>query len=322
VLLDRSSDVSVLRAYRTQLGVVLAVSLLVAAALGFGVARRGLAPLGALAARMHAIDERSLDRRVGTAGAPAEVLDVAASMDSMLQRLDDAFRALTESSSELAHELRTPLHLLRQHAEVALSRTRTPEEYREVLRSSIEEIDGLRRMVDDILFLARAEDPRSTIRPTSLPVAVELEEVADYLGALAGERGLELDVAAPPGLAIVADRTLLRRALVNLVGNSIDHTPRGGRVRLVGREDADAVILEVHDTGHGIPPDLLPRLFDRHTRGQSPDPSAIAGSGLGLPIVRSILKLHGGTAAIESTLGQGTTVALRFPRPNPLPSTR
>ena len=205
-----------------------------------------------------------------------------------------------------------PLHVLRQQAEVALARARTPEDYRDVLGSNLEELERLRRMVDDILFLARAEDPRARIQRGRLYVAAECAAVVSFLDALSSERGVGLSIDVPTDLTMSADCMLVRRALVNVVTNAIRHTAPGGRVTLRAIAADLAVAIEVQDTGTGIPIDVLPRVFDRYFRL----PGAVRdddGTGLGLAIVRGIMQLHGGTAAMQSSLGKGTCVVLRFP---------
>lgn len=313
VLLDRSKDEGVLRDYRARLAFVLGASLLASGLLGYGIARRGLRPLATLRDRMTRVTARSLDQRLGARHAPAEIEALVSSFDAMLDRLEAAFRALSELSAELAHELRTPLHVLRQQSEVALGRARSAEEYRGILVSSLEELDRLGRMADDILFLARTEDPRASIDRQPLVIAAEFADVAEYLDAVAAEAGVTLEVEAPSHLRVLADRTLLRRALVNVVTNALRHTPPGGRVRLTARTDGAGIITSVDDTGAGIPADVLPRVFDRYFRvpGTTRDPSD--GSGLGLAIVRGIVHLHGGTATIASAPGRGTSVVLTFP---------
>jgi two-component system heavy metal sensor histidine kinase CusS len=312
-MLDRELDVSVVRQYRQRLSGVLAVTLAILAVVGLMIARRGLAPLNTLAARMSRVTAESLDQRLGATDVPAEIRPLTSSFDRMLERLEGAFRTLSESSADLAHELRTPIHVLRQQAEVALSRARTPDEYREVLRSMLEDLDRLRRMIDDMLFLARAEDPRQRIERVDHAVGEELTAVAEFLDALAAEGGVTITTDASPSLVLRGDRMLLRRALVNVVTNALRHTPRGGRITLTGRGEPGAIVIEVHDTGSGIAPEVLPRIFDRHVRVPPPNGSAPEGSGLGLSIVRSIIHLHGGTAEASSASGAGTRVTLRFP---------
>lgn len=312
-LLDRSRNRAVLRSYREQLAVVLSAALLLALLVGYGIARRGLQPLAELRDRVSRIDARSLDQRLRANDAPAEIEALVTSFDAMLARLDAAFRALSELSAELAHELRTPFHVLRQQAEVALGRARTPDEYREVLSSSLEELDRLGRMADDILFLARAEDPRASINRQSLDVGSELRDVVEYLDAVAAEHGVSLSITNHDGLRLDADHTLLRRALVNVVMNAIRHTPRGGEVRLAAKGEPTAVLLQVEDTGEGIPAEVIPRVFDRYFRGPGERDAHLGGSGLGLSIVRGIMQLHGGAAAVASVAGQGTRITLTFP---------
>jgi two-component system heavy metal sensor histidine kinase CusS len=313
VLLDRSGDEYVLRAYRQRLFVVLALALALGCLFGYGVARSGLRPLTILGERIGKIDARSLDQRVGREGLPVEITTLAKSCDGMLERLEVAFRALAEVSADLAHEIRTPLHLLRQQAEVALTRTRTPEEYREVLGSSLEELDRLRRMTDDMLFLAYTENPRAVIERRPLSIGTELREVAEYLDAMASEGQIVLDTDAPAELGLNADRTLLRRVLVNVLTNALRHTPPGGRVSLRSWQDNAAVVIAVQDTGEGIPSDLLPRVLDRHFRVPSTRSARSEGSGLGLAIVRGIMQLHGGAVSIASSQREGTRVTLTFP---------
>lgn len=331
VLLNRWTDEQVLADYRRELGLLLPVILLLSAGVGFVVARRGLAPVRTLAQAVDHVSVSSLDRPMGVTDAPPEVAQLASAFDAMRERLRLAFAALTQSSTDLAHELRTPLHVLRQQAEVALGNDRSPHEYREVLGSSLEEYARLGRMVDDILFLARAEDPRARIQKQALDVIQELEDVIEYLEAVAAERSVVLVADTPGGareLHLNADRMLLRRALVNVVTNAIRHTPAWGRITLSARAQDSGVDVVTADTGVGIPPASLPLVFDRYYRvratttvSQAAEPRQAnegaalggGGAGLGLTIVRGIMHLHGGEVRIESIPDSGTTVILHFP---------
>lgn len=317
ILLNRETDAAVLQRSRRQLAMVLILVLCVAGLLGHGIARQGLAPIERLAARMTTIDARSLDQRLRMTDAPPEVRALAQSFDTMLERLAAAFDALTGYSAELAHELRTPLHVLRQHIEIALTRSRTSDEYREVLTASLEEVDRLRRMADDILFLARARDPRAPLHLERLDARQELEAVADFLDALTEERGVSCTIEAARGISFGADRTLLRRALVNLISNALAHTPPTGTILLRAVRTANGTKLSVGDSGVGIPPEALERVFERYYRTPSDGPRA-TGAGLGLSIVRGIAELHGGTARIQSEPGRGTTVTLELPHRTPV----
>ena len=317
VLLNRSTDDRVMNAYLDELMLVLGASLSVAAALGYAVARTGLRPLRLFAQRVSQIDARSLSLRLSKDGAeptyPREVQGLVTSLDDMLDRLERAFLALTEFSAELAHELRTPIHVLRQQAEVALRRDRTSDQYRDALGANLEELDRMRRMVDDILFLARSEDPRAVIQRESLTLSNEVAAVIEFMGADATDRGVFVSSNVPISLQLFADRMLLRRALVNVLSNSLRHTPAGGRVTVNAHSDGVIVALDVRDSGTGIPPELLPRVFDRHSRGPDLSTRSSGGAGLGLAIVRGIMALHGGTAEAMSPMGEGTKITLMFP---------
>lgn len=319
VLLNRSTDEGILRAYRARLALVLVAALLATTLLGYGIARRGLRPLARLAVRVGEIDARALERRLsigdGASAEPAEIEALVASFNGMLARLDRAFRAFSEYTAELAHELRTPIHILRQQAEVALGRARGETDYREALSSSLEELDRMRRMVDDILFLARAEDPRAAVERARLRLATETAGIVDFLHADAAERSVEFVVDIPPDMELTADRMLLRRALVNVISNALRYTPAGGRITISARDGDSASTIEVSDTGSGIPPALLPHVFDRHIRDADSRTRHPEGTGLGLAIVRGIMTLHGGAATVVSPPGDGTRVTLVFPKP-------
>lgn len=311
ILLSRRTDDQVLARNRSQLFGALPLALLLSLGLGYVGAQRGLRPLSQLAARVRAVDARSLDRRLRLDDAPEEIEALSASFDEMLARLEGAFAALTNYSAEMAHEIRAPLHAMRQQLEVALARARTTDEYRDVLGSSLEELEWLGRMAGDMLFLARAEDPRAVVSCDELRAVEELDSVAEFMEGAAAERGIVLSTEAAAVIVLRADRTLVRRALVNLVANALEHTPAGGRVTLRAAMGADGVTLFVDDTGHGLAPADVERAFDRYFRGGGG--SRPGGAGLGLAIVRGIMRLHGGTASLASDRGRGTTATLHFP---------
>jgi two-component system heavy metal sensor histidine kinase CusS len=231
----------------------------------------------------------------------------------MLDRLQESFDRLSRFSADIAHELRTPLSTLRGEVEVALGKPRSPEEYRETLSSFLEEAGRLTRLIESLLFLARAEDPKMEIRRESVDVAGELRSIAEFYEAAAADRGVELSAAAADGLRVSLDRGLFQRAAGNLIDNALTHTPKGGRIRLGAGRDNGNVRIDVEDTGAGIAAEHLPRVFDRLYRADRSRSAATGGSGLGLAIVKSIAELHGGRAEIVSELGKGTRVSLLLP---------
>ena len=231
----------------------------------------------------------------------------------MLDRLEDSFRRLSQFSADLAHELRTPVNNLRGEAGVALSKARTAEEYRRTLESSLEELARLTRLIDNMLFLARADGAGvNPLARSSFDARKEIEAVCEFYRALAEDRGVAVSCEGA-GVA-GADPMLFRQAVSNLLSNALNYTPHGGRVVFQLREREDHG-LEVctRDTGCGIAPEHLPRIFDRLYRVDSSRSQHPNGAGLGLAIVKSIMTLHQGAVEAQSTLGQGTTITLSFP---------
>jgi two-component system heavy metal sensor histidine kinase CusS len=243
----------------------------------------------------------------------------------MLDRINLAFQRLTQFSSDLAHEFRTPISILMGEAETVLAKERTPEEYRQVLVSSLEEYGRLSRLTSRMLFLARTENPQSAIAMGPVPMADLVREVADFFEAAAAEKQVIITRDVRGNLR--GDRDMLRQALGNLVSNALEATPPGGTIKVLGGSQGGRWTLTVADTGCGIPAKDLPHVLDRFYRGAGPrgagEPDRPGGSGgsgsprtgLGLAIVQSITRLHGGEVAIASEPGLGTTVTLRFPAP-------
>lgn len=316
VAMDDTAEATLLRYYRRSSLAVLLTGTLLAAALGVLVARHSLRPVRDIARAAERITASHLDERVDPRRWPEELADLAVSFDLMLGRLDDSFGRLSRYSGDLAHELRTPIHNLMGETEVALSRDREAGEYREILQSNLEELNRLTRMINGLLFLAQADNPATHIRRARLDARRELEAVREFHEALAEDAGVSLTCEGQ-GL-VDADPVLFRRAITNLVSNALRHTPRGGAVRLRAEaSNQGSALVAVSDTGCGISPEHLPRIFDRFYRPGWPDPHHTGGTGLGLAIVKSIMDLHGGSAGIESTPGMGTTVSLRFPSSAP-----
>ncbi len=311
--MDTSHDDELLEDYRRQLSYVLGLSLLAAAAGGYWLARRGLRPIADVTATARRIGPAHLGERIGTAGLPAEVRDLADTFNHMLDRLEGAFARLGQFSADIAHELRTPVNNLRSEAEVALGRPRTPDEYREVLGSCLEECGRLTRLIDSLLFLARAEDPKTKLETAAVDAAAELRAVREFFDPAAAEAGVRLAVEAEAGLTLRADRTLFQQAVGNLVANALAHTPPGGTVTLFAAADAGGVRVGVRDTGPGIAAEHLPYVFDRFYRADAARSAGRDRVGLGLAIVKGIAELHGGTATAASPPGQGAIVTLHFP---------
>jgi len=298
-----------LEGYKQKMAFVFLAGLFLSAGLNVVVVRRGLRPLVQLTETAGRIDVTTLHERIDARVWPRELARFATAFDAMLTRLESSFERLESSSANLAHEIRTPLNILRGEAEVTLSRARSPEEYRRVIESSLEEYERLSRLIDNILFLARAEQ---RIEPVPLDAGHELELLQDYYGTLAEEKGIAISCTGEG--TISADPLLFQRAVGNVLSNAIRYTPAGGTITVsIDRADDGAALLTVIDTGIGISADDLPRVFDRFYRSSEARTLNAQGTGLGLAIVRSIMELHRGSVTIDSAPGRGTAVTLRFP---------
>ncbi len=317
VALDRSQEEELLEGYRRDLAWVLGLALVACTLTGYWIARRGLRPLALVTAMARRIRPTTLGQRLAPAGLPAELRALAETFNDMLGRLEDSFGRLARFSADIAHELRTPVNNLRGEVEVALGKPRAAEEYRETLGSCLEECGRLSGLIDSLLFLARAEDPKTEVEREPLDVGRELAAVQEFYGAAAAEAGVNLAVQAPAGLVADLNRPLFQRAVGNLVANALAHTPADGTVTLAARCDGEAVCVEVADDGRGIAAEHLPHLFDRFYRVDPSRSSAAGHVGLGLAIVKSIAELHRGSVAVASEVGRGTRVTLRLPAAAP-----
>ena len=246
-----------------------------------------------------------------SAALPTELVDLAAAFNGMLARLEDSFRRLSEFSSDLAHELRTPVSSLMTQTHVALSRTRSADEYREVLYSNSEEYERLARMIADMLFLAKSDHGLLVPRGETVDLAAEVRELFEFYDALAEDRQISMALIGQG--AVHGDRLMLRRAISNLLSNAIDHTPHGGRVNVCLEPAGDGgVRLSVENPGDGIAPEHLPRLFDRFYRVDPSRQRSTDGAGLGLAIAKAIAVAHRGTVRAVSADGL-TRFEMLFP---------
>jgi len=316
--LNRSDHEHVLAAYRRQLWVILGVALVVCAGVGYRIARWGIQPLQTVTRAAGRIRSTTLDERLQTGGLPAELRTLAGTFNEMLDRLEESFTRLSQFSADIAHELRTPVNNLRGEVEVALTRPRSVEEYREVLGSCLEEFGRLSQLIESLLFLARTENAQTAMPKEPVDVPGELAKVHEFYEAAAAEAGVTLSIKTPEPVVAELNRTLFQRAVGNLVANALAHTPLGGKVSLSAAREGDSLRVEVSDSGKGIRPEDLARVFDRCYRVDRARSSTSGGIGLGLAIVKGIVLLHGGTVDITSEVGRGTRVSLAFPLGLPL----
>lgn len=293
---------SFMRSFQMALWLAVGVAALLTGLLGWVAARRGLAPLKDMRQRAAGITATRLDQRLAVGSIPVELAEVAETLNGMLARLQASFDRLSDFSSDLAHELRTPVSNLLTQTQVILSKARSPEEYRDVLASNVEELERLSRTIADMLFLAKADNKLLVPHREEVDLATEAHGLFDFYDVLVEEKGIQLTCSGHA--AISGDGLMLRRALSNLLSNAIRHTPPGGQITVsIHDSDASTVSLSVENTGETIPAENLPRLFDRFYRADTSRQHSGDGAGLGLPIVKSIVEAHGGTIIVSSEDG-------------------
>jgi two-component system heavy metal sensor histidine kinase CusS len=311
--LDRTGDEELLAHYRSRLALVLAATVLLSGIVGYHIAHRGIRPIREIAATAGRIRSSTLDERLRSDGLPAELSTLAITFNGMMDRLEQSFERLSRFSADIAHELRTPLNNLRGEAEVALRKARSVDEYQEVLASSLEEYERLARIIDSLLFIARSEDPEAQIVTEPVDLGKELEKTKDFYEPAAAEKGVHLVVEADRNISASIDRTLLQRAVGNLVSNALTHTPPGGYVKIRAILNGASVRVEISDTGFGIAEQHLPHVFDRFYQVDSSRAKKDGHVGLGLAIVKAIATVHRGSVEISSRPGEGTQVAMTLP---------
>ena len=306
---DRSAD----ERFRKQFGALLALALglgfIASALVAITVTKRGLRPLTEMRHALERVQPAHLSERIEPAQWPRELQPVVTAFDGMLDRLEDSFTRLSQFSADLAHELRTPIGNMLGEAQVALTRERSSEEYRSTIESAAAECERLSGIIDNLLFLARAESAEQEIERSLFNGRAALEKIAGFYQTAAEDRHVNIECSGKG--QIFADPALFNRAVSNLIDNALRFTPDGGSIGISVRGTPEATEISVTDTGSGIGPEHLPHVFNRFYRA---DPSrSSAGTGLGLALVKSIVDLHGGSARVEGELGRGTTVILTFP---------
>jgi signal transduction histidine kinase len=281
------------------------------------------------------IGAEHLEERLAGAGADDELGRLARTLNEMLARLEAAFAQARRFSADASHELKTPLTVLRGEIEVALRSARDPAEYQRVLTSVLEEVESMARLVDDLLLLSRAD--AGALRWDVAPVEMDrlLEEVAKEGEILGRGKEVQVRILGLEPLVVRGDGQRLKQLLRNLVDNGVKYTPPGGKVclalRAAGREAVEPnpkskiqnpklpeafeswAEVTVQDTGVGIPPEALPRIFERFYRADPARSRDTGGAGLGLCIANTIALAHGGRIDVQSAPGAGSTFTLRLP---------
>jgi two-component system heavy metal sensor histidine kinase CusS len=314
IALDISRDDALLTDFHRALAVffLLMVPLLLGA--GRLAAAHALAPVARIAKVAQSTTPAHLSSRIPLNPPwPRELAGLVQTFNQMLDSLDSSFGRLSRFSADIAHELRTPLSILKGGLEVCLTRPRSEAEYRAAIASALEDGQRLTELIENLLFLARVENPRQALRSERCEAGEVCAWVAAQYEAQSRPKGLRIRIEG--NAALYADTLLFRQAVGNVLANAVRHAPPGSEISaVISGAPARGVEIAIADQGPGIAAEHIPRLFDRFYQTDPARGHTMAqGSGLGLSIVRSIMELHGGRATIASMPGHGTRVTLRFP---------
>ncbi len=285
------------------------------------VAAQSLRPLDRLVASIRELHTERLEERLEAPGAVLEIAQLADEFNRLLDRLEANVAAMRRFTADASHELRTPISILRTGLEVALRKERSGEEYRELLRDNLTEIQRIQRIVEALLTLARSPDGEACHAARG---PVDLSSVVsgaiETIRPLADEHRITVEAKLAGGATVQGDADLLRLMAMNLLDNALKFTPEGRRVRVAVERGGEGVRLEIQDEGPGVPPQDRPYVFDRFFRGQGVRNAGSAAGGLGLSLVRWVAESHGGAARLMENGGPGATFEVVLPPPPSPPS--
>jgi two-component system, OmpR family, sensor kinase len=304
----------VLQSLLTTLVIALPLIVIAAVAGGYVLTRSALQPLGQIATIAETITSRNLNERVPESGTGDEIEQLTNSLNRMMARLEESFQQIHRFSADASHEIRTPLAILRGELEELLREPHLTAELRESVSSALEEAERLSRIVEQLLEMTRLETGEKLSHLTRFDLTELILTAVDQLRPLADEKNLHLRFEGTQSVDVRGDPLRLRQVVVNLVDNAIKYTTPGGSISVTTAATGNRAILEVRDTGIGIPENAIPHVFERFYRVGGDRSRQLGGTGLGLAIVKSICTAFGGDVSVYSELGSGTTFRVELPR--------
>ena len=290
-------------------------SLLVcAAAGGYWISTRALAPVDQITQTARTISAQNLSSRLVVPNTGDELQRLSETLNGMLERLEAAFKKITQFTADASHELRTPVAVMRTRAELSLRKARSADEYREVIAEVLTELEKTSGLIEQLMFLARADSGAETLHFAATNVAEVLREACHQGSALAEAKQIAFQEHIPgESMWIQADASSLRRLFLILIDNAVKYTPASGQIDVSLHRNDGYAVAEVRDTGIGIAEADLPNVFERFYRADKARTRESGGVGLGLSIGRWIAEVHSGTIEVHSSPGRGSTFQIRLP---------
>jgi heavy metal sensor kinase len=281
---------------------------------GYLVAARALRPVDSMAKRAAEITADCLNERLVIDNPEDELGQLGTAFNATLARLENSFDQLRRFTADASHELRTPLTAIRSVGEVSLQKPGDETYYRDIIGSMLEETNRLTRLVDSLLTLSRADAGRIHLHLTEMSLLDLVRESAALLEVLAEEKEQRLTVEGDASLTVIADRTILRQALVNLIDNAVKYSPARGSIGIRVSDNERYGVVEVQDSGPGIAAEHRGRIFERFYRVDKARTRAEGGTGLGLSIAQWAVTAHGGTIEVRCEPGLGSIFCIHLPR--------
>ncbi len=288
-------------------------ALVVASLGGLFLANKALKPVDEITKTARMITSKRLDQRIKLRKTKDEIGRLAETFNDMISRLGQSFKQIRQFSADASHELRTPLTILKGEMEVGLRRRRRPEEYRKILNSNLEEVNHMTQIVDDLLFLSKADMGEVHLQKHLINLTKLVSEVGAQAKMIAMAKDIKVHISKDSDVPVIGDRLRLRELLLNLVDNAVKYTPEGGEMMISLERDDDRVKLRVMDNGIGIPTEDQPHIFDRFFRVDKARSREAGGSGLGLSICKWIVEAHGGEISVESEVAKGSLFTVTLP---------
>jgi heavy metal sensor kinase len=291
------------------------IVIIMAGAGGLLLASRALRPVDDIIRSAQEIEGSDLSRRINVRSED-ELGRLASTLNRMIERLEASFNHQRQFTADVSHELRTPLAVIEAESTLALSRDRTPDEYKKSLELISQESAYMSSLIDKVLYFARSNAVTEQLNFEEINLGALLTELSSDVKVLANEKDILCEVALPEDIIVKGDKMKLRQLFVSILENAVSYTPVGGKISVNATKTINMAKIDISDTGMGIPPENLPHIFERYYRARQAQSEMEAGAGLGLAIAKTIVEIHGGCIEVDSEVDKGSIFHVMLPLAN------